>query len=133
MTSDANRFWNKVADKLRRAEGFCVPAPKDLEAELDAIEPEPLINHQIDEMVEAAVSGEFATWTPMPVLDWNEDAESSRIMQDVMQLNRNLGDEDREIDDLLDQQRREALGTDEYTGEKQNRMDHRGNAPADGR
>jgi hypothetical protein len=132
MTSDADQFWKEVADKLRRAEGFCVPTPKDLEAELDAIEPEPLTDEQIDAMFQAAVSGELATWTPMPDLDWIEDRESGRIMEDVMQLNRNLGDEDPEIDELLDRQRVEALGTDENSGQEQSPVANRREASGDG-
>ena len=119
MTSDADRFWDEVADKLRKAKGFCVPAPKDLQIELDAIERDSLTDDEIDAMVQMAVSGELATWTPMPDLEWTEDGETNRIVDDVMQLNRNLGDDDPEIDELLDQQRREALGTDEDTGEDQ--------------
>jgi hypothetical protein len=119
MTADADRFWKDVAGKLRKAEGFCVPAPSELEAELDSVEQEPLTDAQIDTMVQAAMSGELATWTPMPDLDWTEDGETRRVMEDVMQLNRNLGHEDPEIDELLDRQRREALGTDDDSGEKQ--------------
>ena len=134
MTSDADKFWDEVADKLRRAEGFCIPTPEELKAELDALEAEPLTDDQVDEMVRAATSGELATWTPLPDLGWTGEGESSDISDEVMQLNRNLGDEDPEIDELLDQQRREALGTDEDDpGEEEpGGLDDRGAAPGDG-
>jgi hypothetical protein len=134
MTSDADKFWDEVAGKLRRAEGFCVPNPKDLEAELDALEAEPLTDEQVDEMIQAATSGELATWTPLPDLEWTGEGEPSDINDEVLQLNRNLGEEDPEIDELLDRQRREALGTDEDTpGEEEpNGLDDGGAAPGDG-
>jgi len=115
MTSDADRFWDEVVGDLRRAEGFCVPTPEELEAELDAFEADPLSDEQIGAMIQAAVSGELATWTPMLELNWAEEGDPMGIKDEVLQLNRNPGDEDPMIDELLDRQRWEELGTDEFT------------------
>ncbi len=125
MTSDADRFWDQIADKLRRAEGFCVPSPEELQAELDAIEAESLTEAQIEAIVDAAVSGELIVWTSPDEPEWAESGETNRIREDALQLNRNPGvpEEDPETNQLLEQQRREALGTDGNLGQEQDRLD----------
>ena len=61
MTSDADRFWEGVAKKLRRAKGFSIPTPEEAEAELNAAKEEPLTDEQIDAMMRAAISEEDET------------------------------------------------------------------------
>lgn len=116
MNSDADRFWEGVAKKLRRAEGFSIPTPEEAEAELEAVEEEPLTDEQIDAMLKAAVSEELAPYTPMPDLSWLGDTNDSLLKQEFLVLNRNPREEDKEVDELLKQQRQEALGDDEQLG-----------------
>lgn len=134
MTSDADRFWEGVAGKLRRAKGFSIPTPEEAEAELDAAKEEPLTDEQIDAMMRAAVSEELDTYTPTPDLSWLGEAKDSLIDQEQLVLNRNRGEEDTEVEELLEGQRREALGDDEqHLGSKEpDGRKARRKAPGDG-
>ena len=114
MTSDADRFWDGVARKLRRAKGFLTPTPEEAEAELYAVGEEPLTDKQIDAMMKAAISEKLEPYTPMPDLSWLGIINDSYIDQGLLVLNRNRGDEDKEVDELLEKQRREALEDDEH-------------------
>jgi hypothetical protein len=121
MTSDADRCWEEVAQKLRRAKGFSIPTPEEAEAELDAALEQPITDEQISAMVEAAVSGELADWTPTPDLSWMGETNDSTIEDELFVLNRNRGEEDPEVDEILEEQRKEALGDDDQPGgEKRN-------------
>ena len=113
MTSDAERFWEEAAKKLRRAKGFSVPTPKEAEAELDAAPDEPLTEDQIDAMLKAAVSGDMAVWTPSPDLSWMGERIDSTIEEELFALNRNRGEDDEQIEEMLEEQRRGALGDHE--------------------
>lgn len=115
MTSDADRFWQGVAKQLRRAKGFSVPTPEEAEAELDAAEEDPLTDEQIDAMVETATSGEVGSYTPMPDLSWLGDFSDETADEELLVLNRNRGEEDEEVDTLLEEQRQEVLGEHEQT------------------
>jgi hypothetical protein len=133
MTSDADRFWEEVAKKLRRAKGFSIPTPEEAEAELDAAEEEPLTDEQINGMVEAAVSGELAAWTPTPDLSWMGETNDSTIEDELFALNRNRGEEDQDVDEILEEQRREALGDDVQQGsEERDGQSPSREAPGDG-
>lgn len=119
MTSDADRFWQGVAKQLRRVKGFSIPTPEEAEAELDAVEEEPLTEEQIDAMVQAATSGEVDSYTPTPDLSWLGDFSDETADEELLVLNRNRGEDEgnEDIDALLEEQRREALGEHEQAGD----------------
>ena len=131
MNSDADRFWQGVAKRLRRAKGFSVPTPEEAEAELDAAEEDPLTEEQIDAMVQAANSGEIQSYTPMPDLSWLGAESDEYADEELLVLNRNRGEDDEEIDALLEEQRREALGDHEQAGGERAEAD-RPTSPGDG-
>jgi hypothetical protein len=109
MTSDADRFWDKMADELRQAAGFATPTPEEIEAQLDSVEEEALTDEQLDAMVAAAHDGTIAQHNAMPDLSWIGSAEEANIEEDIFALCRNRGDDDPEVDELLERQRQEAL------------------------
>ncbi|WZP01245.1 hypothetical protein EP7_005674 (plasmid) [Isosphaeraceae bacterium EP7] len=115
MISDADRFWKGVAKQLRRAKGFSIPTPEEAEAELDAAEEEPLTEEEIDAMVRAATSGEMGSYAPAPDISWLGDSSDETSDEELLVLNRNRGEENAEIDTLLGEQRREALGEHEQS------------------
>lgn len=110
MNTTDDLFWASIAPVLRKAAGFEMPDIATMEAELDAIEGAPISESKVDERVEAALTGivrprRWSTEQP-------EEADESfgSIRDEALQLNRNLGEDDAEIEDFLEQQRREALG-----------------------
>lgn len=117
MSGEVDRFWKDAATRLRRAKWLHALAPEEAQAALDAADEVPLSQDEIESVVEAATSGDLATWTPRPVLNWAEDVDSAAVADEVCQLNRNRGEEDTETEELLDKLRREALANDEIQTE----------------
>jgi len=109
MTSEADRFWQKVAKDLARRSGVAPLTPEEAQKEFDALPDEKLSDSEIDSVIEQVTSGELAVWTPEPTDVEMPGAESQAIEQDVYQLNRNEGEADAETDELLDELRRKAL------------------------
>jgi hypothetical protein len=111
-----------------------MPTEEEAEAELEAAKEEPLKEDRIDAMLKAAVSEELAPYAPEPDLSWLGEMNDTLIDQELLVLNRNRGDGDEEVDSLLEQQRREALGDDEqHTGsEEPDGQEARRKAPGDG-
>lgn len=132
MTSDDDKFWESMVEKLRRASGFCSPTPEEAEAEMDAEGDEPMSEETLASIVAAVVSGKLTPRDPEP--EWAEDIDTQAVEEGVFQLNRNLGDEDPETDRLLDELRRKALGDEETNGGGEpDGLDGAGAPPGDGR
>ncbi len=132
MTSDDDKFWGSMVDKLRRASGFCIPTPEEAGAEMDAADDEPISEATLASIVAAVVSGNLTPRDPEP--EWAEDVDTQAVEEGVFQLNRNLGDEDPETDRLLDELRRKALADEEANGGGEtDGLDGAGAPPGDGR
>jgi hypothetical protein len=117
MNGKADKFWTDAAANLRRAKRLHALTPEEAQAQLDAAQEVPLSEEEIESVIDAATSGELTTWTPTPHLDWAEDFDTAAVADDVLQLNRNRGEEDPEVEQLLDELRREALNNNEVQRE----------------
>ena len=113
MNSDAEKFWDEVSGKLRRFKRFQPLTPKEAEAELVCAPDDRLTSGQIDSIVEAVTSGELASWEPLPTLDWTNEFNTDEVNDEVLQLNRNRGDDDPDTARLEEELRQELLSDDE--------------------
>jgi len=109
MTSEADRFWQKVAKDLARRSGVAPLTPEKAQKEFEALPDKKLSDSEIDSIIDQVTSGELAVWAPEPIDAGMPGAESQEIEEDVYQLNRNVGEADAETDELLDELRRKAL------------------------
>jgi len=109
MTSEADRFWQKVAKDLARQSGVAPLTPEEAQKEFEALPDAGLSGMEMDSIIDQVMSGELAVWTPVSTDADLSATDSEAIEQDVYQLNRNEGQADAETDELLDELRRKAL------------------------
>ncbi|OAI41698.1 hypothetical protein AYO40_02580 [Planctomycetaceae bacterium SCGC AG-212-D15] len=117
MNSDPDPLGRDIA-RLRRKKGFCPMTPEEADAELAATPDEPLPPDEVERLLLAATSGVPDVEEPLPDADtgWrNTEEVCDELEEEMLQLNRNAGDDDDETSDLLDEHRRKALG-DEGNG-----------------
>ncbi len=114
----ADRVAHTAVKTPTKAAELLVARVAEAEAELDAVEEEPLTEEQIDAMVQAATSGEVDSYTPTPDLSWLGDFSDETADEELLVLNRNRGEDEgnEDIDALLEEQRREVLGEHEQAG-----------------
>ena len=110
--------------RLRRLKGLCPLTPEEADAELAATPDTPLGDDEIERLLSSALSGSPDAQEPVPEREWSPEGELEGIDEEVLQLNRNAGDEDAEVDQRVDEHLRKALGDD---GEED---DGRGDRPA---
>lgn len=58
-STDADKFWESIADKLRRVKGFCPMTPQEAEDALSKIPKRPLPEEEIDSIINAVLHGEL--------------------------------------------------------------------------
>lgn len=99
-------------ERLRRTKGLCPLTPEEADAALAATPDTPLTEAEIERLLSSATAGEAGVAEPLPERAWDPDKEMASIDEDVLQLNRNAGAEDAEVDQLVDEHFRKALGDD---------------------
>lgn len=120
MPDENDRFWGEMAPKLRRAMKLHPLCPEESEKEYKAAEQRPLPDGSLDAMVDSIVSGRD---------DWNESqdeqpwSDGADIEDQVLQVNRNLGEEDPEVDERVEEHRRKALGQDDEPNKDSSGLD----------
>lgn len=107
MADDTDNFWGAMASKLRRALNLHPLCDDEAEKEYKAAPTESLPAEKLDAMMESIVSGRD-DWEPSEL--GHGDGLESGIDEESLQLNRNPGDADPEVDDLVERHRRKALG-----------------------
>lgn len=98
--------------RLRRLKGLCPLTPEEADAELAKTPDDPLSEEEIERLISSATAGALGVGEPFPEREWDPDDELAGIDEEVLQLNRNAGDEDAEVDQLVDEHLRKALGED---------------------
>lgn len=110
MPNDASQEYTELARRLRRALRIGELTPAQAQAEYDAAEPAVLPEATIDDMVARAFEEHDDIQEPtFEKTEWTPDTDTSDVESDVYQLNRNEGDADPEVDELIEKHRREAL------------------------
>ena len=110
MSNDANHEYVGLARRLRRALRMGELTPEQAQAEYEAAEPVELSDATIDALVGNAFELETRAEKPaFEVTVWSPETDTSDVESDVYQLNRNEGELDPEVDELVEKHRREAL------------------------
>jgi hypothetical protein len=109
MDANPDKFWNDLAEAFRREMGLRPLSADEAQAELDGAPCIPLSEEEINNLVEGAMSGELAVWDQSPDPSWLTEEDTSEIESGVLQVNRNPGEEDPEIDAQIEELRRKAL------------------------
>lgn len=130
MPDEADKFWGAMASKLRRGLKLHPLCPEEAEQEYKAAVPEPLPDDLLDAMTESITSGQD-DWSPSagPV----DQGLESGVDEDALQLNRNAGEPDPEVDERVERHRRKALGDDDEADEDQTGMADGSEPPGEGR
>lgn len=130
MPDDTDKFLGTMASKLRRALHLHPLCAEEAEKEYRDAPSEPMPSEKLDAMIKSIVSGKDDWASPDASLD---DELESGIDEEALQLNRNLGDEDPEVDDLVDRHRRKALENDGQDDKDETGMADGEDAPREGR
>jgi hypothetical protein len=95
MSSDADRFWEDLAGKLRKKKGLCPLTPEEAEQAYAEAPEVPLSPDLIESMVESIVAGEDPPpWEPVSDEDWDADPAFDEIEEEALALFRNQGEVD---------------------------------------
>ncbi len=104
---------NSFADLTRRVQQALRLAkltPEQAQAEYDAAEPADISDADIERLIANVVDGdESAGSDSFEVTEWTLDVDTEEVESGFLQLNRNQGNEDPEVDELIEKHRREAL------------------------
>lgn len=130
MPDETDKFWGAMVSKLRRGLKLHPLCADEAEREYKATKPEPLPDDAFDAMIDSITSGRD-DWSPADgVVDQGLE---SGIEEDALQLNRNPGEADAEVDDRVEQLRRKALGNDGEADQDQTGMADGSEPPGKGR
>jgi hypothetical protein len=110
MNEDRNkRLLGKIAGKLHKGKGMARLTPDQAQKAFETTSDIRLASSEVDSIVDQALSGELAVWSPTPSDAEAADLATEGVKEDVYQLNRNLGEADPESEKLLEELRRKAL------------------------
>lgn len=113
MSSQAHN-WNKVAEKLRRALGLRPPTPDEADKAIREARELLMSDDEIARIVQSVTEDDVP-----PVVfhlddSWKQDIDTGAVAADSrLVMNRNLGDEDEAVDELVDELRKDALEDDD--------------------
>lgn len=121
MDNQANEFWNKVSPGLRQNRNLLPPTPEEAEADLVAASSEPLPKQRLQDILAFALTGKKPKRKMVDLVpDWLKNIDLNAVNQDmVLALARNAGAPDEEVDQVLQQLRREAFEEHDENGEEE--------------
>lgn len=111
MSNDIDRAWEELVSKYRRREGL-TPTPEQLEREIAKVDAIPLSEDEIKSIVSIVSSGDVGPTDVTPDLSWVDEIDTSSVEEGVLQLNRNKGQSDADIEERLEELRKKALEED---------------------
>lgn len=115
MNEEHDKAWSYLARRVRQGERQVISGA-DADRLLRDLPDEGISDADVSAMVEAVVSGRTLRERSRQETLAEDDAmhtEPELVEEDVLQLNRNKGDEDAEAESTLDELRREALEDDD--------------------
>lgn len=121
MDNQANEFWNKVSPGLRQNRNLACPTPEEAEADLLAASAETLPEQRLQDILKFALTGKKAKRPLADLLPgWLKNIDLNLMNQDmVLALARNAGAPDDEVEQVLEQMRREAFEEHDENGEQE--------------
>ena len=115
MNEEHDKAWKDLAKRAHRGESHVISGGA-ADRWLRSMPDECMAEADLDAIVESIVSGRSLRATRGPEVSSTEDqggvAAPKHVDEDVLQLNRNKGVEDKNAEELLDELRREALEDD---------------------
>lgn len=111
MSNKFDRFWDELVSKYRRREGH-TPTPEQLEREIAKVDAIPLSDDEIKSIVSIVRSGDVRPTDVTQDLSWIDEIDTSSVEEGVLQLNRNKGESDADIEERLEELRKKALEED---------------------
>lgn len=117
MSSDTPK-WNDVAERLRRAMGLCPPTPNEADQAIANADEVPMSEDEVRDIVSEVTKGKAQNHSFHPDHSWTEGIDTNAVNDDMLVMNRNPGDEDDEVDKMVEELRREALEDDEEPNEQ---------------
>jgi len=110
---NADRWWDDAVQKLRSVKGLCPQTPEEAEAELKKAKRIPLSEREIESLVSRVVSGQIGD-EPLNRRCGEQELDEE-LAGEVLQLNRNAGEEDEVTTKQLEELREELLSDDDDT------------------
>jgi len=108
MSGKYETFWSDLVRKYHRVEKTPMSV-SELEREIAKLSVEPMSEREIESIVDAVSRGECPPAEPEPDFDWIGEVDTSSVEEGVLQLNRNKGDTDSDIQKQMDEFRKHAL------------------------
>jgi hypothetical protein len=110
---NADKWWDDAVQKLRRVKGLCPLSIEDADAELKKAKRVPLSEKLVDSILNRVVSGQPIKEIESPTMPWVEDELDAEFEEELLQLNRNAGEEDEETAKRLRELREQLLNDDD--------------------
>lgn len=112
MSTDADKYWESFAEKLRKYKGLRPLTPREADEALRKIPKRPVDHEEIDRFVDAAVHGEIIGAEPEPETNSPLTFDFGSIDAEALAMFRNQGD-DSDAADVEEELRQELLHDDE--------------------
>jgi hypothetical protein len=116
MSTDADKVWDLVANKLRKKKGLCPPTPEEAAEAFKNTKAIPLTDEEMAAIVEKMVSEESPIQTTEPSTLQNRKPLNQEINAECAAMFRNEGEGDEETERLEAELEQELLN-DETEGD----------------
>jgi hypothetical protein len=98
MSSDADKAFDLVANKLRKKKGLCPPTPEEAAAAFKKAKEIPLTRDEKDAIIEAMLAEEWPPTRPPALQERESGQEDKEIEADALAIFRNPGEANAEAD-----------------------------------
>lgn len=113
MSGEFEKFWTRLLASHAKQHGTA-PRQDEIESELRQAKHKPLSDDEVNDILESVIAEtDQRTTHPPSDTSWVNDVDSASVEEGVLQLNKNKGESDEEIEKRLSEHRRRLLGEDE--------------------
>jgi hypothetical protein len=102
-----------IIAKSRKRHGFSPLTPDEAEVAYENAQEEPLPKDFIDSVLQKVSGDTEKSWEPPVSYDWLEDSDYSEVEDGVLQLHRNKGEDDSDVEESEEELRNELLSDDD--------------------
>jgi len=113
MSSDPDKVFDLVANKLRKKKGLCPPTPEEAAAAFKKAKPIPLTDEEQQSIVEAMLSEHAPAGETEETPPWRDAPLDQEIDAECQAIYRNQGEEDEDTKRLEAELDRELLEDDD--------------------
>jgi hypothetical protein len=113
MSSDADKVFDLVANKLRKKKGLCPPTPEEAADAFKKAKPIPVTEEEQASIVDAMLSEETPVQDCAPSESWSSTPIDEEIDADCQAICRNPGETDEETERLEAKIEQELLKEDD--------------------